>query len=353
MTPIDIAFISDDISSNSLGRVYCLWQLAEAAGLTSVVVGAKGDAIWGPLATTPFAERVHSVGHSSAVDPWARWTPRVIVCVKPLPSSGRLATQWAERSSVPVILDIDDPDIEAGLSVDDKLKRLGKEILRPRASAHFRGMRKKAVELPTIVSNPELQSRYGGTLIPHVRADRGVGSPQSLGPPAIAFVGTVRGHKGVGLLRGAVEALQDVGYRLSVTAEAPSDAKPWETWTGLTSFEEGMQLVSEADMVVIPSERTAFSQGQLPAKLIDAMMFGRAIVVSDLPAQTWALGGCGRVFQPNDQDSLVAQLRGLSGQSTRATLGKAARDRALKQFTVEANVGAFVDTYEDVMRSAT
>ena len=93
-------------------------------------------------------------------------------------------------------------------------------------------------------------------------------------------MGSVRPHKGVELLREAVEHAGDM--RLTITDDPPPSARPNENWTGLTSLAVGLELVNRADIVAIPSLPWIYGY-QLPVKLIDAMLAGRAIVASDLP----------------------------------------------------------------------
>ena len=85
----------------------------------------------------------------------------------------------------------------------------------------------------------------------------------------------------------------------------------------------------------------------LPSALVEALAFGVAVVVSDLPGQTEAVtdGRNGRVVPQNDVASLAAVLEELAGAPhERHRLGEAAR-RALPDFLdekgVEARMSAF------------
>jgi glycosyltransferase involved in cell wall biosynthesis len=199
------------------------------------------------------------------------------------------------------------------------------------------------MEHPCLVSNPWLQSRYGGTLIPHAREDVGAGRRATSRQPLIAFVGTNRQHKGMGVLRAAVDTLQSRGFTLVVTDTRPPDAKPWESWIGSTSFAEGMEVVRSADIVAIPSLRNRHSEGQLPAKLIDAMLLARAVVVTDVEPMPWAVAGTGLVVPAGSRDQLVKSLARLVDPALRDRLGLSARERALREFTVASLAGRFRD----------
>lgn len=218
---------------------------------------------------------------------------------------------------------------------------VAKAILRPRLTREFKRIRRIARQTPMSISNPALRPAYEGVLIPHVRADSGEGSAHTAKGRRIAFVGTRRKHKGLESLRKAVSRTQDHGFQLLVTDHPPVDPWPWETWLGPTDFETGQNLVRNSDLVVIPSDATAFSEGQLPAKLVDAMMFGRPVIASDLGAIRWALGDAGSFIDPGSTEQLVARLGEMTDLNTRKRLGRLARNRALEVFSIEANLGPF------------
>jgi glycosyltransferase involved in cell wall biosynthesis len=335
-----VTFFSDDLSSNSLGRVYCLWRLADALGWEASIVSPRGDGVWGPLQGSRFADSCHRIGEQASRDAEII-TSDLLIAVKPLPSSFLPAWEWSQKLDAPLIVDIDDPDLEMQFSWERPIRRLGRIVLRAPGLRGSRVVRKRLEGVPRFVSNPWLQSRYEGTLLPHVREDRGMGAPHRSRQPRVAFVGTNQSHKGISVLRQAVAELASEGFRLTVTDTAPEDAAPHEDWVGRTSLEAGLDLVGAADIVVIPSLDAVHARGQLPVKLIDAMMFGRAIVVTDVDPLPWALGGAGIVIPPGSVTGLVTALRSLTDPVERDRLGSAARDVAVSRYTIQQNLEAF------------
>lgn len=350
-----VLFLTPDLGRNSLGRTYCLDLLAAALGWKAVIRAPSGESVWAPLAGTPFARRCGLfeagagdldpalVAEAEAAD--------LIIAVKPLPGSFGVARRLGPVTGTPVVLDVDDPDLDAELSVGRPHRRLAKMLLR---RDHYRRMVsiKRAVpEYSRMVSNPVLQRALGGELVPHVRLPfpDAAEHRHTSTTPRVVFVGTNRSHKGVPLLRSAVGRLADEGFRLVVTDERPADAAPHEDWIGRTSFEAGLALVREADIVALPSRADGFSRGQLPAKLIDAMMAGAAIVVSDVDPMPWAVQDAGLVVPANDEEALVAALRSLRDPAVRERLGRRAADRALDTFTVEAVLPAFTRACDRAM----
>lgn len=349
----DICFLTDSTTSNSLGRVYSLWLLAEDLGYRSIVIAGTGNQIWGPVAGTAFAENVHTDdGHPGG---WRDAADRsaVVVCVKLLPWQIGCARTLVMSGRTSIVFDVDEPDVEAGLSQDHALRSIAKHILRPVRTARFAWARDH-VKPPfqITVSNPQLLSRYPGRVLPHVRVDH---APQQReerpvvpGTCCISFVGTNRGHKGLPLLRTAVAGLYDGGapLRLAITDSPPDDAHPWESWVGQTSLEEGLSIVSRSDIAVIPSLRTMFSEGQLPVKLVDAMMLGKPIIGSDLPPIRWALGDAGVLFPPGNAAELGRAIKKLQDRELRVDIGRRARRRFLELFSIRANAPIFKDAVE-------
>lgn len=336
-----IVFFSDDLASNSLGRVYCLWRLADALGWEASVVSPRGNEIWGPLRGTPFAETCRRIDADSEVSASDLAKADLFVAVKPLPSSFLPAWRWSRKLGIPMLVDIDDPDLEMQFSWERPVRRIGRIVLRAPGLRDSRIVRRRMAGTPRVVSNPWLQARYSGTLLPHVREDLGFGAPHTSNQPRIAFVGTNHPHKGVGILRKAVSELAGDGFRLTITDSPPADALPHEDWVGRTSLEAGLEIVSRADIVVIPSLDAVHARGQLPVKLIDAMMFGRAIVVTDVDPLPWAVGSGGIVIAAGSTADLVDALRPLSDPAERARLGQAAREIAVSRYTIGKNLSGF------------
>ena len=95
--------------------------------------------------------------------------------------------------------------------------------------------------------------------------------------------------------------------------------------------------------MALPSLAESWSAAQLPAKLVDAMALGRAVVASDVPPIRWALGGTGLLARPGDVDDLAAGLAALLDPQRRAELGAAAHRRALDLFSLPAVAPVFAE----------
>ncbi len=341
-----LLFVTPNLAGNSLGRTHCLWLLAEHLGHESRIAAVKGTTVWTPLADTDFARRcvTFSDGRSTVLDSdplpggLVELADRadLLVAVKPVVSGFGVGLRLARRTGTPLLLDIDDPDHEVRTSALPRYEQVARLVLRQA----YRDQLKLPARIPGVpraVSNPVLQARYGGVVIPHVRPPAEASSHvREDDRIVVRFVGSARPHKGVDVLRAAVARLAARGYRLEVTADPPADPQPWESWLGTTSMRRGAELVASSDIVAIPSVDDAWSRAQLPAKLIDAMMAGVAVVASDVGPIRWALGGTGLVAPPSDVTRLTAALAALADPQVRDRLGRQARKRAHRMFSVGA-----------------
>jgi glycosyltransferase involved in cell wall biosynthesis len=349
-----VLFVTPLLDDNSTGRTYCLWLLAKSLGWSVEVLAFKGKKVWAPLASTDFAKDCH-FEQTSSRSAMVRYLSQraqdfdVVVAVKPLPNSLGIALAAHRKNPFPLVVDVDDPDLEARLSWKPLWRGIAWRLRHMRFWLSACVLPPFHKTLSVMTSNPSLQKRYGGILVPHVREDTGKGQPHTSERPVIAFIGTPRPHKGIDVLREAVAARANLGFSLTVTAAAPSDAKPWERWIGSVSLAQGLELVANADIVVIPSRRGLNSTGQLPVKLVDAMLLGRAVVVSDVDPLPWATGGYAPVSPEGDAAALADALMQLTNPLAREQVGAELRGRGLSLFTVQAAAPAFQEACEAAM----
>lgn len=342
-----ILALGHQLSENSTGRAYSLWLIARELGWEFTLAGPASDGLWPPLRDTPFSRHCRVLDPSSNLEEALQDEAAVadlLLAVKPLPESLGVALQLRQATGKPLLVDVDDPDVEVRTPVNSirQAWRVAKNPATRRRYATLWALRRKARSLSVMTSSPSLQRRYGGVVVPHVREECPVVRHDG-DRPTVAFVGTALPHKGIEVLRRAVARLADTGYSLEVTDEAPADALPHESWRGRTTIGQGQEILHRSDIVAIPSLNLGYGPAQLPVKLIDAMMAGQAIVASDLPPMRWALGDGGILFPPGDEDALVSALLRLREPEVRRSHGERAHRHALGRFTPSAVQGVFVD----------
>ncbi|MBB5143988.1 glycosyltransferase [Desulfovibrio intestinalis] len=177
----------------------------------------------------------------------------------------------------------------------------------------------------------------------------------------ILAVGTICQRKGYDVLLRACAILKNRGldFKLKLVGSGPDRLRlrllAWRLglqskvqFMGQVPHENISDLYNKADVFVAPGRKTR--QGDmdgLPSALVEALAFGVAVVISDLPGQKEAVtnGQNGRIFPQSDVIALAAILEELAANPhERRRLGDAAR-RALPAFLdedgVEARMNAF------------
>ncbi|WP_336921886.1 glycosyltransferase [Aquipuribacter sp. SD81] len=338
-TGLRLTLLTAAFSDTQLLRAHCLDAVAQHLGHQVTVVTTEPGEVLPSLAATPFATRLHRTD-ARALDELVGDGTDVLLTLKALPESlGQGLRVLRRHPGVAHLADIDDPDIEARTvaAAPTAWRTTRKLVKRWRTLPGQARLAVQSRRSPTTVSNPVLQRRWGGVVVPHARVDPGPGTAPSQARCRIAFVGTAKAHKGIHLLRDAVARLAGEGWELLVTDVAPADARPWETWTGrLDGSVDAAALTADADVVVIPSLDYGWARAQLPLKLVDAMLMGRPVVVSDVGPLPWAVGEAGAVFPAGDVDGLVGALRPLRDAAARTAAGSAARRLALERYAVPA-----------------
>ena len=144
--PVRVLLVTPNFDNNSLGRTYCLWLLCRELSWDCRVVGVNGDRIWLPLQGSAFAADcvlpapgADPVARAAALADHARWAD-VVVAVKPLPTSFGAALTVLDDVPRPLLVDIDDPDIEARTSWRPKRERLPRIALSARYRARERDL---------------------------------------------------------------------------------------------------------------------------------------------------------------------------------------------------------------------
>lgn len=352
--PLRLTLLTSSFSDTQIFRAQALDLVARLCGHAVTVVTTEPGDVVASLAADPFADRLRQVTEPELLELVADGTD-VLCTVKALDVSLGLGHRIAERTGRPLLADIDDPDIEvrtlfSGTTPVRSAYRMARNW---RSQPRQLQLAVTARRSLSTVSNPVLQARWGGHLVPHARVDPGPGVPHVDRGPVIAFVGTVRRHKGTDLLRAAVAALAADGWRLVITDDPPADRRPWEDWTGpLDGRIDPGQVTAEADVVVVPSEDFSYARAQLPLKLIDAMLLGRAVVVSDVGPLPWAVGQTGRVFRASSLTGLVEALRPLRDPQLRAELGAQARALALQRYEAGSVAPAFQLALDEALTRA-
>jgi len=294
-------------------------------------------------------------------------TGNVIIASKPLLTSFGLGLTARRILGVPLLLDNDDWElgfIGESLYWEARIYRT-RWVTDPFSPLYTRILDKRTGSADALtVSNQFLQKRYGGLLIPHARDEtifqESIATYKS-SVPVVLFLGTPRPNKGLDVLLQAWSSINHTKALLRIIGVDASSAlantipknirNQIEFVSGIP-YDELPNALSQAAVVVIPQRNDRGSLGQLPAKLIDAMAAGRAIVsttVGDIPV--WLADGAGILVPPNDPKALADAIEDLLNHpEKREQVGQKARERFLEKASFDALRPALVELINQLVQ---
>jgi glycosyltransferase involved in cell wall biosynthesis len=350
---VKVSVVAFDLADNATGRADLLARLLAPRYDVQVVGPQFGDALWRPAQGGAVA---HRPLRGSRYPRFAARIPELLRAIdgdlvyasKPRATSFGLGLLKQLSTRRPLLLDID--DWELGFFYRSGWwGRLGRalNVSNPNGLP-WTWLMERLVPLARgiTVASRFLQTRFGGTLIPHVR-DVEAWRPGAFDPAVarerlragdariVMFLGTPRGHKGVDDLVEAVRRLARPDVLLAlVGAGARYGGVPWLRTTDEIPFAEVPLYLAAADVVVVPQRATSDTLGQVPAKLFDAMALGRPIVSTRVSMIPEILEGCGLLVEPGDPQALAAAIARLLDRSGEALeLGRAARARCEAEYS--------------------
>jgi glycosyltransferase involved in cell wall biosynthesis len=362
-----VTVVCSNTSNNCLGRALLLADLLKQSTSVKVIGVRFLDEHWAPAEASDVPILDIPLRSATGYSRSARWYreqlrgSKVIVS-KPLYTSlGLVRRAGVEPSEL--LLDID--DWEVGLFKTDRPFANFWDFVRVGKLNSYWSMLQLDRSIPKyphrLVSNRWLEQRYGGTLVTHVRNTDVLKPDASLRASArqelamgerfwVAFVGTIRKHKGIDDLIAAVAPLgSGVGLFLAGVDKNDDYTREIAALAETTLGKDRLRIVesfplaalprwlSAADVVCIPSRNRDGAEGQIPAKLFDALSLGMPIIGTAVNDIEQVLSGAGLVVPPQDPVALGAAIERLRANAQlREELGKAARERAVQQFGYRA-----------------
>lgn len=349
-----ISILCHTVSGNALGRAWVFAELLrEEFEIELVVAARERDAIWAPLRAQVHGERRWFVRTWPAFQVRAAALARehvtgdLIIAIKPRLHSYGLALAARRERRRPLLLDIDDWELGFFSPWRDALLAPVSWVSAA-SNLHTRWYFTRTRQADAIcVSSTDLAQRFGGVWIPHARrAEAFRPDPhQRSAEPLVMFIGTPRPHKGLSDLVQAFRALPIADARLRIIGTSANAALVRSIGDDRriqleppVPFAALPELLRQAWVVAIPQRAAAPSAAQLPAKLMDAMALGKAVLstdVGDIPR--WLANDAGVVVPPNDPAALAAALGSMLADPERlSTLGRNARQRFLELASHEA-----------------
>lgn len=312
-----ISIIAWDVAHNPLGRAYVLAD-ALKADYDVEIIGASfphfGSQVWAPLRESQVRIRwfkgAHFPDYLNRIDTVARQIDAdvLLVCKPRLPSL-QLGIAAKAAKNRPLILDID--DYEMGFFSSRREGTSSRpdngDYLSPYGEYWTRYCDSLIEGADSItVASTELQRRYGGTLVPHMR-DETIFDPQLFDRDeirrefgfepddrVILFVGTLRHHKGILEIVDALASLGNPKYRLCIIGSVtePDLRQKLAASCGRvridlypdSRFADLPRNLCIGDLIcILQQQDSIISKYQMPAKFSDALAMEVPVLATDAP----------------------------------------------------------------------
>jgi glycosyltransferase involved in cell wall biosynthesis len=374
MDRLRVCILCHDLSSGA-----ALTAMAAADALSGPcdveIVGAQfEDTLWPALADCP--HRIHAFRSPRSPALLARLIPLanafdadVIVCCKLRFPSAALARCIQLFRHRPWVLLTDDDEL--ALTAPGRRRALHRRLADPCGDLYTRLSHRWSGQAAACISTTQaMRKRYGGAVLP-VNRSLAAFDPARFDAEAarkrlglgqrdfvVGFVGVPRDHKGVDDLVEAAHmaALPNLKVLIAppIGVEYEQACRELATRSHYVQVLEGQssarvpELLAACDAVAIPQRRTAEAEGQLPAKLLEAMAMGRAVVATRVGDIEAVLGDGGLIVSPSSPTELAGALRSLAADpARRAGLGRRARQRYERRLSLQAWAPTFLRVVQD------
>lgn len=391
--PPRVAVSGFNMSINAAGRAYALAEIY-ACSFDTTLIGFLyrrfGGKLWPPLQSSqhPFLgiHIEHPTDLPSKTMQFVLDNPYDIVHLsKPRFSNVLLGILYQVIWGANVFMDVDDEDLgvlherQEPLALDAFLSNYPKRGRRWRKLLADEGTRVGVGLWDTFdgvtVSNPALQEKYGGLILPHARSaahfqpseERKAAVRQEFEIPQDAtvflFFGTARRHKGLVETARALGKVGDANTVYVVAGDIPDEGLRDElqsvqgTNTRILPnqpFERVPDIVGMADAcVLLQEEGSLLAQFQLPAKLVDALAMGLTVFISSTPAVKNIIdAGAARSVTSGSLEGEIGAF--LSSDDQYADMRATGRRLFLEQLSVEAcspKLNAFISEKTDAAQA--
>lgn len=266
----------------------------------------------------------------------------VVHAFKPVFHTGYAAAKAKEETRKPLVLSIDDYD------------QIASKNWMKRSLLSIAARSVKQADAIT-VSSSQLQQVYGGTVIRQVACEpafkrrqperKRIRKKYNIEDKIVIFHGgTFYPHKGIDILIRAVQKLKERGHNVALLlAGEPigpyrSLARDETIFCGMVPMEEMPDYVAACDIYAIPTRDTPYARAEIPAKIFEPMMLGKAIVassISDIP-ELLDHGNAGVLSRPDSVHDLTIKLEELiTDRDLRVAVGRNAKKRYDKNYSYD------------------
>lgn len=369
-----ISILTPDISHNCFGRAWLLAKILQRYYDIEVIGPDFGNGIWQPLKDQCDFNIISVKGsknnHFDIKKLLKEISGDVIYASKPRLESFGPGILKKILSRKPLILDIDDWELGWGKRYYESLPsyKMIYDFLLSMTNVQYHYYKVLLHKLIWItdditVSGKILKTRYNGTIIWHGR-DVNSFNPQKINGEEVrnkylsnrnknefivGFIGTPRRHKGLEQLLNAIAILENRNISVLIIGFDDSDyckylkikVKELAIIDRVIFFERQPfnklpELLSLFDIVIIPQQLDPVANGQVPAKLFDAMAMAKPIIATNVYDIPDILKDCGWIVDPTSPKQLADTIEFVYKNPLAAKeKGKKARQMCEKEYSWE------------------
>jgi glycosyltransferase involved in cell wall biosynthesis len=317
-----------------------------------------------------------------------RLLPRIdgdlIYAYKPKPTSFGIALLKQFLNQRPVFLDIDDWELSwhggDQWRYSPTFKQLMRDLLKPdgalRQPDHpvYLKWMESLVQRATVITTHTrfMQERFGGVYIPNGK-DTQLFDPNKYDAKAIKeryglapyrvlmFPGAPRPYKGVEDVIAALDILNIPDLRLVIVGGSPYDnydeellklGKRWIIKLPKVAYAAMPEILSAADIVVVPQRDAPAAKAQFPLKLTDGMAMAKPILATRIGDIPEILGDTGYLVNPSDPQQIADKIRWMLDHWEQAIAsGQRARERCIQHYSIGAMATILEPLVEECLHS--
>lgn len=188
---------------------------------------------------------------------------------------------------------------------------------------------------------PELPS----TVVPHTRPSSWLVDERTErrpGPLRLAYLGTVRPHKGADRILDLVDAMPDIEFWSFSGSFQP--VTTGARWHGVGPQAQLPEVYADLDFTLVPQNpSSSAATHQLPSKIVEAAAFGVAVVATPTPViEEYCAGSYIAIDDWTDVPSVVAKIRAADS----VALGARLRQVFIEKFAPTVSSAALADLVE-------
>ena len=349
--------LAESSVTNSLGRAISVGLVA--AELGTVELWALDD---GPTWTGArhFDLPIHRFAARridelvAAISTRARTEPVVVWISKGLSPLDRIGRAVHGKPGVTVIADFDDDDVSL---MQEQMRKSVKTAVHlnfthRKSPTQVRRSQQRTSQVADAYtfSSQTLREAYlrrglpehSSAIIPHARPSSWLGVEQRVrrpGPMRLAYLGTVRPHKGADQILALVEAMPEIEFYSFSESFIP--ATGGATWHAVGPDAALPDVYADIDFTLVPQNpASSAARHQLPSKIVEAAAFAVAVVATPTPViEEYCAGSYVAIDDWTDTDAVAARIRAADPVS----LGSAIRSVFVDRFATPVSANALLD----------